>query len=466
MKRLATNFIALVSSEVARKVLAFFSVAYLARILTLADFGLVSLCFTILSYTINIASSGFSLYGVKEVAANRDERLAGTLLSLRLLAASIVFGLTTLIAFLVAHDSMSVKLIIAMNISLFAYAGMLEWHFQGKEEMRTVSFGKTVTAAVYLALIMLLVRSNRDILWVAAASVSGDFAMMLFFYWRFRSGGRRIAITIDTAAWGEIFRHSFPLGSGFVLGQISMNLAPVLIAVLMTNADVGLYSAASKLVVFLLMFDRVFGVLLLPATARLQSASPDLLIGRFSDALRWILIVSLPICVGGMLVSDDIVRIVYGPSFAVAGGLFRVLIWFLCFTMIHTVFTSGLIAVAPGRVYGRVMSASAVLYLVLITVLTRFYGLYGTVFGVVISEAVTLLIARWNLKPYLVVHSGVPAHWIFLALAVMVVGVLVVGGQSVFTRVAVGAILYTAVILMFRVCTVKEFANLIWRKAA
>ncbi len=466
MKRLTTNFVALVSSEVTRKVLGFFSVAYLARHLSLADFGLVSLCFTILSYAINIGTSGFNLYGVKEAAANRDAHLPGTLLSLRLLAATVVFALTTVIAFLVVQDMAAVKLILAFNVSLFAYALMLEWHFQGREQMVTVSLGKTVTAAVYLSLILFLVRTDGDIFWVAVAAVSGDFVMMLFYYWRFRSGGERLHLKIDTAAWKSILRQSLPLGSGVVLGQISINLAPLVLAVLMTKADIGLYSAASKLVVFLLMLDRVFGILLLPATARLQSTSPERLVERFGDALRWILLVALPICVGGMLVSDDIVRMVYGQNYAMAAGLFRVLIWFLCFTMIHTVFTSGLVAVAPGNVYGRVMSISAGLYLVAIVLLTKFYGLYGTVFGVVLSEGITLLIARWNLKPYLVVKSGVPVHWIILALGVMVGGVMALDSYHVFVRVAAGTILYAAVILSFRVCTLSEVIGLFVRRTA
>jgi O-antigen/teichoic acid export membrane protein len=466
MKRLATNFVALVSSEVARKVLGFFSVAYLARRLTLSDFGLVSLCFTILSYSINIGTAGFNLYGVKEAAANRDENLPGTLLSLRLLVASVLFGLVALLAFLVAQDITTVKLIIVFNVSLFAYALLLEWHFQGREQMVTVSFGKTITATIYLALILLIVRSDSDIFWVAIAAVSGDFAMTLFYFWRYRSGGRRIHLRIDTTAWKGIIRQSFPLGGGVVIGQISINLAPLVIAVLMTKADIGLYSAASKLVVFLLMLDRVFGVLLLPATARLQSTSPDRLVERFGDALRWILIVALPICVGGMLVSDDIVRLVYGQNFEMAAGLFRVLIWFLCFTMIHTVFTSGLVAVAPAKVYGRVMSMSAGFYLLAVVILTKFYGLYGTVFAVVISEGITLLIARRNLKPYLLVKSGLPIHWIILALAVMTAAVMELGPYHVFVRVLTGAVLYAGIILAFRVCTLREVTGLFWRRTA
>ncbi len=464
MKRLTKNFLSLASSEIARKILGFLSVAYLARKLSLADFGLVSLGFTILSYTINISTAGLNLYGIRETAHGSDKTMAGRLLSLRLAIASGVFVLTALIGALFMQDPIMMKLIIALNCSLFAQAFLLEWHFQGKEQMNTISFGKSVTAAVYLVLVLLLVRSDHDILWVAVASVSGDIVMMLFYYAKYRREGNEVRLSIDRTAWKQMLQQSLPLGIGTVLGQISINLAPLIIAIIMTSNDVGLYSAASKLVVFLLLFDRVLGVLLLPASARLKSVSPEQLAPRLGDALRWILLAALPICVGGMLLSNDIIRLVFGGNFSASGDLFRILIWFLCFTMIHTVFTSGLIAVAPSGVYGKVMIKSALIYVVSVTILTRFYGLEGAVFGVVLSEGLTLLIARASLRPYLPISTSVPIHWVLTALVIMVSAVIVLQPYNVILRVIVGALLYGSSIILLRVCTLGEIASLVWRK--
>ena len=465
MKQLTKNFASLGTSEIARKVLGFFAVAYLARTLSLADFGLVSLGFTILSYTINITTAGFNLYGVRETARASDPKLAGRLLSLRLLVAAVVFTLTALIAIVVVQNQMLVKLIIAFNCSLFAYAFMLEWYYQGKEEMRTVSFGKSITAAVYLVLILILVRSDADVLWVALSAVAGDFVMMVFYYVKYRREGHELRLGIDRSTWKLTMRQSLPLGVGTVLGHISINLAPLIIAIMMTSADVGLYSAASKLVVFLLLFDRVLAILLLPASARMQASSPDQLAPKLAEALKWILIVSLPLCIGGMLVSHDLIRLVFGDGYAFAGGLFRILIWYMCFTMIHTVFTSGLIAVAPGKVYGRVMSIGAVIYAVAVIVLTKLYGLNGAVFGVVLSEGLTLLIARASLRPYLHIRPSIAIHWVLAGLVIMSVAVVMLESYHLIVRVMVGGLVYVSVLLLLRVCTVKEFLALVWRKS-
>lgn len=466
MKKVTQNFISLVGSEIARKILGFLAVAYLARRLSLSDFGLVSLAFTILAYTINLSSAGLNIFGIRQIAKGTDRSFVGRLVSLRLLFASVVFLLTALITILVVRDATAVRLIIAFNCSLFAHALLLEWFYQGRESMNTVSFGKSVTAAVYLILVLALVRSDSDVLWVALAAVAGDFAMMLFYAIKYRREGNELRPIADTGAWKQMIQESLPLGLGTILGQISINLAPLVLAILMTNVEVGLYSAASKLVVFLLLFDRVLGVLLLPASARLQASSPEQLSVRLGEALKWILIMALPICVGGMLVAHDLIRLVFGEHFLVAAELFRILIWFLCFTMIHTVFTSGLVAAAPSTVYGKVMTISAVLYAVTIVVMTKFYGIYGAVFAVVVSEGITLLVARTFLRPYVRIRTAAALHWIFVALVVMAGAVVALQSSGLAVRVMVGALAYGSVLLLTRVCTPQELAGLVWRKAS
>ncbi|HEY6952725.1 MAG TPA: flippase [Bacteroidota bacterium] len=466
MKRLVKNFLSLASSEIVRKILGFLAVAYLARRLSLADFGLVSLGFTILAYTINISTAGLSVFGIKATARGDEKAVVGKLLSLRLLIAGAVFVLSAVGTVLIVKDPVAARLIVVFSCALFAHALLLDWFYQGREAMNTVSVGKCVTAAVNLILLLVLVRSDLDILLVGAAAVAGDFVMMLFYVVKYRREGNELHLVADPPAWRHMLGQSLPLGAGTVLGQISINLAPLVLAVLMTNVEVGLYSAASKLVMFLLIIDRVLGILLLPATARLQAASPEQLRLRLGEALKWIVLAALPLSVGGMLLSGDVIRLVFGPNFSEASGVFRILVWFLSLTMIHTVFTSGLLAVAPGDVYGKVMGRSAVIYFILVVVLTRAYGLFGTAFAVVASEGLTLLIARAKLRPYLDIRTNIPVLWILVALAAMSVAVLALPSVNIIVRVLTGAGVYCSILLLVRVLSFNDVATLVWRKSS
>ena len=105
MKRVSRNFLSLASSEVVRKVLGFLSVAYLARHLTLADFGLVSLGFTVLSYTITISSAGLNVFGIRQIAKGADPDFVNRLVSLRLILAAAVFVVTSAVVSFIVRKS-------------------------------------------------------------------------------------------------------------------------------------------------------------------------------------------------------------------------------------------------------------------------------------------------------------------------------------------------------------------------
>ena len=59
-----------------------------------------------------------------------------------------------------------------------------------------------------------------------------------------------------------------PLAVGVVLTTLVINYPPLALGIFTTTSNVGIYSAASKLVYFLLMGDRILVLLLLPASAR------------------------------------------------------------------------------------------------------------------------------------------------------------------------------------------------------
>jgi O-antigen/teichoic acid export membrane protein len=97
-------------------------------------------------------------------------------------------------------------------------------------------------------------------------------------------------LRFEPKEWISIAKESFPLGIGNVMGSLTVNLAPIVIGILLSNTDVGIFSAASKMVFFLLMFDRVFAQLLLPAATRFHSDSMEVMSSRLASAAKWVIV--------------------------------------------------------------------------------------------------------------------------------------------------------------------------------
>ncbi|MCU0411716.1 MAG: oligosaccharide flippase family protein, partial [Bacteroidetes bacterium] len=181
-------------------------------------------------------------------------------------------------------------------------------------------------------------------------------------------------------------RTSLPLATGAILAMLTINYPPLALGVFRSAADVGLYGAASKMVFFLLLGDRILATLLLPASARIHARSPQETASALTTTLRWVVVLGLPIAVGGTLLAAPLVTIVFGQSYLPSVQILQVFIWYFFVTMIHTVYTSGLIAVGSERTYGWIMTGTAVLYVSLITTGAIWWGPVGAAMGVVVSE--------------------------------------------------------------------------------
>lgn len=459
MKRFSKNFISIFGSDIGRRVIGFFTVAYLARKLGTSDFGVINIGFTALSYAIMTTAGGLNTYGAREIARSDSFAVVNSLLSLRLAGSLVTYGLLAIVALVLVTDPMIAKVVLVSGIALFAHAVMLEWFFQGREAMGMIGVGRLVSAVVYLLLVILFVRKPEDLLWVAVAAVIGDFvaaAVMLTVY-RIRYSA---PFSFDTAGWLRMVRQSFQIGVGSMLGHFSINLPPLVLGIMVSTADVGIYSAAQRMVFFLLMLDRVVGTLLLPAAARLHSCSPESLSRTLNYALRWILIAGLPLALGGTVLADGIMRFVFGAQYAAAGKIFQVFIWYFLMTMIHTIYTAGLVAIRQETRYSRIMATGAAVSAATIILFTRLFGSLGTVSALVISEGVTMVLMRRELQKY--TRTTLPKSILAVIFASVVMCFVLIGVHfpHVLLAIGSGALVYTIVLFAARGVTAADVAEL------
>lgn len=463
MKRFSKNFLSIVLSDAARRALSFLAVAYLARKIGTEGFGAVNVGLTVLSYGMMVSTAGLNFFGTREVARGTSAEIVRRLVGVRFINAIAAILITVAVAVLFVSNPVSAKLMIVFSVSLLAHAFLLDWYFQGKEEMTIIGVGRTVSALTYLLILVLFVRSMNDILLVAAGSVVGDFLSMSILLRSYRIRGGSLGFRLDSGNWKSMMKQALPLGYGSILAHLSVNLPTVVLGIMMTNVDAGVYNAASKLVFFMLIMDRVSGTLLLPATARLFADSLELLKSRLSEALKWIIVAILPVSLGGTLLASQLVLFVFGEQYSEAAPVFRVLIWYFFFTMIHTVYTSGLIAVGREKEYGKVMVVSAVLFAVSIIILTKMTGMIGTAVAVVFSEASTLVMMRQQFSKY--VRFPLPRSAIRVLISAVIMGIVLffMPPVHVILLIVLGGAVYVTILFITQAVTMEEVSSLLKR---
>ena len=463
MRRVGRNIVSLLAADILRRLIGFTAVAYLARILGTNGFGVVTIGWTVLSYGLVVSAAGLPTLGVKRTASGEGMADLPGIIGARLVVSVAVYALILFVAAVFVQDRTTAALMAVMSLAVFAQAVWPDWYFQGMESVAPLATSRVVSSAVYLIVVVVMVHSPHDVLWVAAGAVIGDVFAADYLVRNLRARGVSFRVRVEPSLVGSLLMQSIPLAIGGILAGVSINYPPIALGLLRSNADVGIYGAASKLVFFLLVGDRIMSTLLLPASSRLHAQSPEDLKDGLEYALRWILMISLPVAAGGMVLAGPLVSIVFGPAYTDAIPVFQVFIWYFFFTMLHTVYTSGLIASGGSKIYGEVMMATAGFYAALVTGGVFVFGAVGGAFGAVLSEAISLVLMSraFQASVKLSTPRGVPGQ--LGAAAVMAAVVWLLSGKFLLLPLAAGVLVYPACLLLFRAATVDDVKNFIGR---
>src|SRR5215475_6726094 len=177
-KRLAANLLFLMAGEFTAKLLTFASFSYLARTLGPRDYGFIEFTLALMVFFSLPVDLGLGSYGAREIARNpaRAPELLHEITGLRLfLSFCSMAALGVLILFL--HQSHRLKeLLILYGLSLLGAPFLLQWLFQGHDQMRWVALTEIVRQIGFAALVLLTFRHGTP-LWhigvIECASVAG-----------------------------------------------------------------------------------------------------------------------------------------------------------------------------------------------------------------------------------------------------------------------------------------------------
>ena len=220
MKRLSKNLLSLFSADVARRLLGFISVAYLARILGKEGFGEVNFGFAVLAYVMVLSGAGFPTLGTKKIAQGEPPELVGNVIGSRMIATIIVLLVVAFVVLTAVQNTTLAWLIILFSCAVLPQIFFVDWFFQGKEKLGIVSAARVMQAVIYLAVVLIFVRTVNDILWVAIGSIAGECVASTLLFTQFRKTHPGIQIRIkpslrllkgvnSTSSWDYSYNFSY-----------------------------------------------------------------------------------------------------------------------------------------------------------------------------------------------------------------------------------------------------------------
>jgi O-antigen/teichoic acid export membrane protein len=131
--------------------------------------------------------------------------------------------------------------------------------------------------------------------------------------------------------------------------------------------------------------------------------------------------------------------------------------------MLHTIYTSGLIALGQEKLYARVMLISGMIFLISIVMGILLFGILGAAVAMVISEAVTFLMMRGKYNAFNKIALPQSLWKIIVSTLVMGVCIAILPPIHVIAKIIVGIFVYGTVIVLTRSVSNEEVSALLKR---
>lgn len=397
------NFSWLGLGVTASRLLQFAIVIYLTRILGDAAFGKFSFVQAFLWFGVILSDFGLSQIGTREVAKNpRRMRTLASIVTLGRLAVFVAEMLLILtIPLLLGTNSQLHWLFIYSFLSLLAYAVNTDWIFRGLEKMEYVAIWESLPRLIWLIGALLFVRSPDDLLKVPLLRLVGELvtsALLVATSWRRYPNSRPSLSLLHPLNIKILVKEAAPIGLAALLAQVYYNFDAILLGILKTDAIVGQYSAAYRIVTLLMTGAFLLGTTYQPVLARLFAADRE----GFARHLRrlvaasLLLGITLPVIVA--IGAQPMVRLLYGRAFDPAAVPLAILMASMPFAYLGIAYTTALVAAGLQRQMMIATAIGAGTNVLANILLIPPFGMTGAAIATVLSYAIAWAIQWWYVR--------------------------------------------------------------------
>ncbi|MFH2063029.1 MAG: flippase [bacterium] len=401
-RKVAVNAGLQMAGRMAATAIGLVTVAIMARYLGPEGYGGFTTVLTFLQIFATLAGFGLPITTSKLLAreGTDERRLMSNAFTLRLLSGLGIFALVPFVGLLFPY-SPEIKLGIAVGTLSFlglVLQELLVAVFQRHLVTWKVAIAEIAGRVVLLGGTVLAVTAGRGLISIIAALAAGNL-IQFGLSWLMARRFSRIGLAFEMSVWKEILRESWPIGVSVAFNLIYLKGDVLLLTVMRTQAEVGLYGAAYKVLDVVTVLPYIFMGLVLPLLSAAWSRGDREDFNRkLSLSFDFLAMIALPIMFGAFAVSNGLMAFVAGRDFTAAGPLVAVLMVGGAAVFWHSLYGNALVALGGQKKmvvwYAVNAAVSVALYLLLIPRLGGLGAALVTAFSeLFIAVAVTATVA-------------------------------------------------------------------------
>lgn len=466
LRSIGGNALSILTSDVLNRATSFVLYAMVARRLGAFEFGQMSLALSLFYMFQVSAVAGLKILTIRQVANDRSQTRLYFNNGCAIVAVSSFASLAALYLFLrLMHYSPATnRIVLLLSLGLFPYAisSVCEGIFQAWEKMRYIAWVNVPANIAKMAGAYLLLVRGRGLYTVVLVLLVAIFAIALAEVWLVLSRFPRQFAPISLRFCWTTLRSSITFLAIDKVIAIESSLNIILLSKLANETEVGLYSAATQVMVPLALVYLSIAQSIFPVMCRNVQAGPPTLRRIAEQACELLLILALPAVAGIIFLSRWALSVLYkNPAFLGAAPALRIIAWILIFQIFSYVLGEVLLATHREKVTLRIVIVGVLITLLAGIPLIGRFGLLGAAMTLLLSRAAA---AVQHYGPVSRLLSGISIGKIvwkpLLAAACMVLYLAFVPDQTAIWRAVFAALIYGAALLALMVFScggVREF---------
>ncbi len=390
-KRIAYNTIIAAGARIIGLALSLVILGFITRYLGQAGFGYYATILAFLYFFTILADLGLYSICLRDISRPRadEKKIASNAFTLRFFAGLLVFSLAPLVAYFLPYPS-PIKLgvlIGAVGFWLLSNNQVLMGIFQKYLQMGKVALAELLGRVFQLGLVVFFIQQNLGFLFIISALVGGalvNFALVFFFSQKYIP----ISFQFDFSFWRNLLKKSLPLGLAIVFTMIYFKIDTVMLSLMKSPAEVGIYGLAYKFLETLIFFPAMFVGLVMPLMSKYAFSAREKFRKITQKTLEILLIFIVPMIVGTFFLSPQIVTLVAGQDFRLSAGVLNILIVATGIIFLGALFSNMIISLEKQKSLTYIYGAGAAINLVTNFIFIPKYSYYGAAGTTVFTELI------------------------------------------------------------------------------
>lgn len=466
-RKIAHNTIIQIIGKAASTLLGLIAIGLMTRYLGQTGFGQYTTIIAFLQFFGVLADMGLYIILVKKISEPEADidNIVSNIFTLRLISAIIFLGLAPLVVLFFPYPSIVKTGVALTTFSIFFITlnQVLIGIFQKNLRMDKVAIAEIVGRIALIGATLSAIALKLNLLAIMVAVVLGSFTNFLMTF-IFSRKYVRIKLKFNFKIWKNIIKQTWPIALSIAFNLIYFKADTIILSIVKTQADVGIYGATYKILEVLTTFPAMFAGLMLPLLAAAYTqANLEKFKKILQKAFDLMIIMVLPLIVVVLFFAKPIMILIGGSEFEASGTVLKIIIFATASIFIGNLFGNTIVAINKQKTMMWFYLGIALFALTGYLIFIPRYSYFGAAGMTVASEIAIMLSSAWIVFRTTKVRLGFQIFLkSLLASLIMALGILILLKLNIILVIIIGIIIYFLILYLLKGFTkeiVKEITS-------